>query len=71
MGLYNANGSSDEGSRVFFEACNDATVNGIKEVGVASNLSLGIFTITGRKIDKITAPGIYIVNGRKMVVKDF
>ncbi len=71
MGLYNANGSKDEGSRVFFEACTDPTVSGIKEVGTGNNISLGIFTITGRKIDKITAPGIYIVNGRKMVVKDF
>ena len=29
----------------------------------------GIFDLTGRKIEEITAPGIYIVNGKKVLVK--
>lgn len=29
----------------------------------------GIFTINGVKVDRITSPGIYIVNGRKVLVK--
>jgi hypothetical protein len=29
----------------------------------------GIFDLLGRKLDVITAPGIYIVNGKKVVVK--
>ncbi|MCQ2290498.1 MAG: hypothetical protein MJZ63_04390 [Muribaculaceae bacterium] len=29
----------------------------------------GIFTINGVKLDRITSPGIYIVNGRKVLVK--
>ena len=29
----------------------------------------GIFDMQGRKIEKIAAPGIYIVNGKKMLVK--
>ena len=29
----------------------------------------GTFDLTGRKIEEITKPGIYIVNGKKMLVK--
>ena len=29
----------------------------------------GIFTINGVKVDHITSPGIYIVNGKKVLVK--
>lgn len=29
----------------------------------------GIFTINGVKLDRITSPGIYIVNGRKVLIK--
>ena len=28
-----------------------------------------IYDLTGRRIDAITAPGIYIVNGKKTLVK--
>ena len=28
-----------------------------------------IYDLTGRKVDEITAPGIYIVNGKKTLVK--
>ncbi len=36
----------------------------------ASNSTVeGIFDLTGRKIEKITKPGIYIINGKKTLVK--
>ena len=67
MGLYNADGSKDEGSRVFFELYNYAT--GISDVKPEREFRHGIFTITGKRIEKITRPGIYIVNGKKHVVR--
>lgn len=66
MGLYNANGSKDEGSRVFFEACE--TPSGINGVRVTPSRS-GIYTLTGTRIPRITAPGIYIIDGSKRIVR--
>ncbi len=45
----------------------DAT--GIENVTVENNVVEGIFDMQGRKIDAITAPGLYIVNGAKVLVK--
>jgi hypothetical protein len=28
-----------------------------------------IFDLTGRRVEAITAPGVYIVNGKKVLVK--
>ena len=41
---------------------------GIDEVTSDSEKSI-IYDLTGRRIDEITAPGIYIVNGKKILVK--
>lgn len=35
----------------------------------ADNITDAIYDLTGRKINKITAPGIYIINGKKQLVK--
>lgn len=70
MGLYKENGSKDEGSRVFFEAAPEGIETGIKTVNVNNTqTATGIFTITGQKIESITHPGIYIVDGKKILVK--
>ena len=70
MGLYKENGSKDEGSRVFFEAAPEGIETGIKTVNANASQSIsGIFTITGQKIESITHPGIYIVDGKKILVK--
>ena len=42
---------------------------GIENVVVENNAVKGIFDLQGRKIGAITAPGIYIVNGKKVLVK--
>ena len=42
---------------------------GISEVkGESGNVKV-IFDLTGRKVENITAPGIYVVNGKKVLVK--
>ena len=45
------------------------TPAGIENVVVENNVVKGIFDIQGRKIDAITAPGLYIVDGKKVLVK--
>ena len=42
---------------------------GVDNVEVATPVVQGIFDLFGRRIDIPTVPGIYIVNGKKMVVK--
>ena len=42
---------------------------GIENIVVENAVVEGIFDIQGRKIDAITAPGLYIVNGKKVLVK--
>ena len=41
----------------------------IENITVEENVVKGIFDLTGRKLDAITAPGLYIVNGKKVIVK--
>ena len=36
---------------------------------VVENEVKAIFDLTGRKVEEITAPGIYIINGKKVLVK--
>ena len=42
---------------------------GIENMVTVNKTIEGTFDLLGRKLDVITAPGIYIVNGRKVVVK--
>lgn len=43
-------------------------LTGIENIAGEQNTKV-IFDITGRRIDTVTAPGIYIVNGKKVLVK--
>ena len=42
---------------------------GISEVKGENGEVKAIFDLTGRRVEAITAPGIYVVNGRKVLVK--
>ena len=42
---------------------------GIENVEVTAPVMKGIYDLYGRRIEVITAPGIYIVNGKKVLVK--
>ena len=68
MGLYNANGNQDEGSRVFFELAPAGIETGVIDIEAENALPV-IYSIIGQRIDKITTAGIYIVNGKKVIVK--
>ena len=41
---------------------------GIKEVE-GDNGAKGVYDLSGRKLEKVSAPGVYIVNGKKQLVK--
>ena len=42
---------------------------GIENIVVENNAIKGIFDFQGRKVEAITVPGLYIVNGKKVLVK--
>lgn len=46
-----------------------SVTEGIEEIQGDDDAIRGIYDLTGRRIDEITAPGIYIVNGKKVLVK--
>ena len=41
---------------------------GVENVEVEDTVKT-IYDLTGRRVEEITAPGIYIVNGKKVLVK--
>ena len=47
----------------------EGSLTGIEEILGDDKVIKGIYDLTGRKIEEITAPGIYIVNGKKVLVK--
>jgi hypothetical protein len=48
-------------------AFNDPTA--IEGVTINTNKQQGIFDLSGRRLNQITAPGLYIINGQKRYVK--
>ena len=47
----------------------DFTPNGIQNVNSNAAAPAAIYTISGVKVSKATKPGLYIVNGKKVVIK--
>lgn len=70
MGLWNADGSKDEGTRVFFDKAPEGVNTGIAALKTDTGKDAPlIFTPAGQKVSATTRSGIYIVNGRKIVVR--
>lgn len=47
----------------------EGNLTGIEEITNSEETVRGIYDLSGRPIDEITVPGIYIVNGKKLLVK--
>ena len=58
-----------EQSTVAFYGFDWDGTTGISEVKGESGNVKGIYDLTGRRVEEITAPGIYIVGGKKVLVK--
>jgi hypothetical protein len=55
---------------VFFEPAPEGVSTGIKGVKVNANeTTKAIYTLAGQKQNNVVRPGIYVVNGKKTIVK--
>ena len=67
---YDWSTSAITGGAVFYQNVTATKCpTGIENIVVENAAVKGIFDMQGRKIDAITAPGLYIVNGKKVLVK--
>ncbi len=64
----NVGGASAKLSMRFENADGTTDIDGIVQTGVEKS-NEGIFDLQGRRLSETSAPGIYIVNGKKVVVK--
>jgi hypothetical protein len=48
---------------------NVTEATGVEEVKTENGEVKAVYDLTGRKLETITAPGVYIVNGKKVLVK--
>ncbi len=63
------NNGEAQGNGVFLFSFRPGETTGIDEVKGESGEVKAIYDLTGRRVETITAPGIYIVNGKKVLVK--
>ncbi len=59
-------GSNGTPYKLVYVCTEDAT--SIEDINADENVE-GIFDLTGRRIEKVTNPGMYIINGKKVLVK--
>ena len=57
-----------QGSNSFSLRFDDGITTGVEGVNVENTLDV-IYTIGGTRVDAVTLPGVYIVNGKKVYVK--
>ena len=70
--VYDENWNSTTSLAAFYtnvKAVKNNEDSAINNIVVTNNTIEGIFDLTGRKLEAITTPGLYIVNGKKVVVK--
>ena len=60
------NGTSPDNLKQWIDGVDDF-ITGVDDIDVNDNAD--IYDLQGRKLDKITQPGIYIKNGRKVLIK--
>ena len=48
---------------------NNAVINGIDQVSVENNAANVTYDLSGRRITLVNRPGLYIVNGKKVLKK--
>lgn len=53
----------------YFAGCLGEIITDINDTMISDSSVSGIFDLQGRRYNSITAPGIYVVNGKKIVVK--
>ena len=57
------------GKFIYLTSLTITNTTAIEEVKAENDEVKAIYDLTGRRVDAITAPGIYIVNGKKTLVK--
>ena len=66
---YNWDTSASSAAAFYQNVTATKCATNIEDIVVENNVVEGIFDMQGRKIDAITVPGLYIVNGKKIFVK--
>lgn len=67
--VLNYNDNSETAGAFYQNVTLTPKASGIENVTTENNVVEGIFDMFGRKIESINAPGLYIVNGKKVLVK--
>ncbi len=67
--FFEIDSSTDGSGHYYVNDVTDQHATGIRSVTSESTPTSGIYTLQGVKVDKISSKGVYIVNGRKVLVQ--